>query len=273
LGGTLLSNWPASADDASRAAAVQLFQSLTASQRQEAARDWDDKERNAIRFVTEKTGTPISKMSDEQKKLVDDLMRTVLSEFGWKRCLEMGGSGRVTFFGTPGGRGERFACRIDKNAHLTLMYVEFGKEPGGEFGPICLGAKGAGVETVWVEDDRLALALAANLSPDDAARIKDKKSKGIAIGELSDQARSRARGLLEQRLAIFSPPSRKIVDDAIQSDGGVDKLRIHLVNDASKSIDDGGNYNWSITGASFSCTWQYDGKKHPHMTLQVKRGR
>ncbi len=253
-------------DETARAAALKLFQSLTGPQKKEAARDWNDTSRGLIRFATEGTGTPISQMSDEQKKLVDDLFRSLLSDFGLKRCLEMGGKGRVTFYGNPD--AGRFACRIDKNNHLTLVHIEFGKEPGGEFGPIVLGAKGAGEATIWVEEDKLALEFAAALTADDAKKIK---GKGLLIGELSEKPQLQARKLLEQRLAVFSAVGRKVLDDAIRHDGGVDKLRIVLGGDAGKSIDDGGNYSWSITSASFSCAWQFAGKSHPHMTLKAKR--
>ncbi len=268
LGGALaLSQRVPTPEEKGRAAVIKLFQSLSEPQKKVAALAWTDNARGAIRFPTEGTGTPISQMSAEQKMLVDDLLRATLSDFGLKRCQEMGGTGRVTFFGTPKD-GERFACRIDKNNHLTLFHTEFGKEPGGEFGPIVLGAKGAGVATVWIEEDKLAQELAAALTPDDAKKIK---GKGILIGELSEKPRLQARKLLEQRLAIFSTVSRKVADDAIGHDGGIDKLRIVLTGDAGKSINDGGNFSWTITSASFSCNWQFAGKNHPHMTLKAKR--
>jgi hypothetical protein len=267
LGGALaLSQRTSTPDEVGRETAAKLFRSLSEPQKKQAARDWSDKERGVIRFATEATGAPISFMTKEQKEMVDQLFRSLLSDFGLKRCLEMGGMGRVTFYGKPGD-GERFAVRIDKNNHLTLVYTEFGREKGGDFGPIALGAKGAGEATIWVEEDKLALELAAALTPEDDQRIK----KGLPIGALSDKACLQARKLLEQRLAIFAPPGRKTLDDSIRHDGGVDKLNIYLAGDASKSIDAGGTYHWAISSPSFRCDWQFHGKHHPHMTLKAKR--
>lgn len=268
FGGALaLSQKAPTPEEMSRTVATKLFQSLSERQKQQAAKDWHDKNRLAIRFATEGTGTPIAEMSPEQRALVDELFRSMLSDFGSKRYLEMGGKGRVTFYGDPGA-DERFACRIDKNNHLTLTYAEYGKEAAGDFGPIVLGAKAAGEATVWVEEDKLALELAAAFTKEEAKLMK---TKGLAIGELSETPRDLAVKLLEQRLAIFSPMNRKILDEAIRRDGGVDKLRIALWGDTSKSIDDGGRYHWRIVGPSFVCTWQSDGKNHPHMTLTAKR--
>jgi len=82
--------------------------------------------------------------------------------------------------------------------------------------------------------------LAAALSKEEAKQLK---GKGMLIGELSETPRLHAGKLLEQRLAVFSPMNRKVVDDAIRRDGGVDKLRLVLTGDASKSIDEGGYYH------------------------------
>jgi len=276
-GAVVLGERKAAPDEMARSAVIKLYQSLSDEQKKLAVKSFDDKERSAVRFPTERGGVPITEMTAEQKMLVDDLFRAMLSEYGAARCREMGGHGKVIFFGTPK-ENERFACRLDKNNHLTLIYAEFGTDQSGEFGPILLGAKGAGEKMVWVEEDQIAVELAAALTPEEARKIKGKGNFGAAlddtalrIGELGDKPRGLARKLLEQRLAVFSTDRRKILDDVIQKEGGVDKLRIAFWGDASKSNAEGGNYSWKIGGSSFSCAWQHAGKNHPHMTLSAKR--
>jgi len=99
-GALVLSQRVLTPEETSRAAAVKLFESLKKGrQMQMAAKEWGDKDRSVIRFATEGTGVPINKLSAEQRTLVDDLFRSMLSEYGLKRCQEMGGTGRVTFLG------------------------------------------------------------------------------------------------------------------------------------------------------------------------------
>lgn len=255
-----------SPEDTNRKIAVQLFDSLKGRQKTQAVKAWEDKNRVVIRFATEGTGVPVTELDKQQQEWVEKLSRSLLSDFGLKHCQEMGGKGRVTFYGNPS--DERFTFRIDKNNHLTLTYTDDGKEKGGSFGPIVLGAKGAGEATVWVEEDKLAVELAALVKNE----AKTLQGKGLLLEELNEKARKVAGSLLEQRLAVLSPMARRVLDKAIQRDGGVNKVRLRMDGDASKSIDEGGRYSWSLTSPSFACDWKSDGKSHPHMTLTAKRG-
>jgi hypothetical protein len=269
----------ASPDDAARAAAIKLFQSLSDEQKKLAVKEFDDKERYKEEFpAVTRPGLPYAKLSAEQKTMIEDVVKAMTSDYGASRCLEVAkqtpdGARYLNFFGTPSPDG-KFAWRIAMH-HLTLIYAEFGKDKANEFGPVLLG--GNPVKTLWDDEEKLLLELHAALSPDDATAIKAKGSSAsgaaidataMKIGSLSEKPKTLARKLLEQRLSVFSADRRKILEDLIQKEGGVDGLRIAVWGDASKSQKEGGNYHWKIGGGPVLCDWQTVGKDHIHMTVR-----
>jgi hypothetical protein len=269
----------ASSDDAARAAAIKLFKSLTDDQKRLALKPVEDKERYVEQFPpVKRPGLPFTKLTAEQKAMVDDVVRAMTSEYGATRCLEVakqtGPDGRyLNFFGEPD-PGQPFAWRIAQH-HLTLIYAEFGTDRVNEFGPILLG--GNPVKTLWDDEEKIALDLFAALSADEARALKSKGgggsgaaigNAGMRIGDLGEKARPQARRLLAQRLAVFSPDRRKVLEALIERDGGVENLRIALWGDASKSQHQGGTYSWKIGSPSILCDWQTVGREHIHMTVR-----
>jgi hypothetical protein len=269
----------ASPDDLARAAAIKLFQSLNDEQKKLAVKEFDDKERYKEEFpAVTRPGLPYAKLSAEQKAMIEDVVKAMTSEYGAARCLEVAkqtpdGARYLNFFGTPSADG-KFAWRVAMH-HLTLIYAEFGKDKANEFGPVLLG--GNPVKTLWDDEEKVLLELHAALSPDDAKAIKAKGSSAsgatidasaMKIGSLSEKPKALARKLLEQRLSVFSADRRKVLDEMIQKEGGIDSLRIAVWGDASKSQKEGGNYHWKIGGGPLLCDWQTVGKDHIHMTVR-----
>jgi hypothetical protein len=200
------------------------------------------------------------------------------SDYGAQRCLEVAkqtkDAGRyLTFYGEPQ-PGKPFAWRIAMH-HLTLIYAEFGTDKANEFGPVLLG--GNPVKDLWDAEEKILLELRASLSEDEAKKLVHKGGaasgtaigkSGVTIAELSDKPKALAKKLLAQRLAVFSPDRRKVLEKLIENDGGVEGLRIALWGDASKGQLDGGNYHWKIGGATVLVDWQTVGKNHIHMTVR-----
>lgn len=268
-------------DEAARAAAIKLFQSLTEEQKKLAVKAVDDQERYVEQFpAVQRPGLPFTMLTAEQKELVNDLIRAMTSEYGAARCLEVAkqtpdGARYVNFFGTPSQDG-KFAWRVAQH-HLTLIYAEFGQDKFNEFGPILLG--GNPVKTLWDDEDKIVVALQAALTPEEAKAIKGTGNagsgaaigtNGIKIGDLSEKPRTLARQLLAQRLAVFSTDRRKQLEALVERDGGVDSLRIALWGDASKARADGGTYHWKVGSATVLCDWQTVGKEHLHLTVRAK---
>jgi hypothetical protein len=278
----------ATADETARAAAIKLYQSLSDEQKKSAVKDLKDKDRYTEAFpAVNRPGIPYAKLSAEQKGIIDEVVKAMTSEYGYQRCTEIpketGENQRfLTFFGEPSAKTP-FAWRIGMH-HLTLIYAEFGGDKSNEFGPILLGGNPA--KTLWDAEEKLALELYAALSAEEtknlAAATKGASSgsggaigqAGVKIKDLNDKARKLAGELLQKRLDVFSTDRRKVIDDIIQRDGGVDNLRLAVWGAITKPHKDGGNYHWRIGGDSVVCDWQTVGKNHIHMTLRgrVKGG-
>jgi hypothetical protein len=271
-----------SADEAARAAVIKLYESLNDEQKKQAVLEFDNKDRYAEIFPeTKRPGIAFSQLTAEQKMMVDDIVKSVCSEYGAARCLEIakqtGPGGRyVTFYGTPAADG-KFAWRLAQH-HLTLIHAEFGKDKAGEFGPMLLG--GNPVKAVWDDEEKVALELFGALTEEDRKAIKgagnsgsgaalDAKT-GVRIGDLSAKAKPLAVKLFQQRLAVFSPDRQQILDEIVKKEGGVENLRIAFWGDASKSQHDGGNYHWKIGNAVVLADWQTVGKEHIHMTVRAR---
>jgi hypothetical protein len=270
---------PAASDEAARAAAVKLFQSLSEEQKKLALKDFNDNERHVEQFPpVERPGLPFTKLTATQKALVDDAVRALTSEYGASRCLEVAkqtpdNRRYLNFFGTPE-PSKPFAWRLAQH-HLTLVYAEFGSDKVNEFGPILLG--GNPVKSLWDDEEKLALELYASLRPEEAKGLQGKGNansgaaigtNGQRIGDLSEKPRALARQLVQQRLAVFSADRRKILEEIIKRDGEIDNLRIAFWGDANKSHRDGGKYHWKIGSATVVCDWQTQGKDHIHMTVR-----
>jgi hypothetical protein len=284
LGGAVVVGWGAKApapDEAARAAAIKLFDSLTDGQKKAAVKDFNDKERFVEAFpAVERPGLSFDKLSAEQKKLVEDVLRAMTSDYGAGRCLAVAkqtAANRIylNFFGTPAAE-QPFAWRVATH-HLTLIYAEFGKDRASDFGPILLG--GNPVNDLWDDEEKLALELYASLTPEEVRRVKGKGgsgsggalgASGVPIGELSAKPRGLAAKLLQQRLAVLSDDRRRAFEEMVRRDGGIDNLRIAFWGEANKSHRDNGNYHWKIGGDTVLCDWQTVGKNHIHMTLRAR---
>ena len=91
---------------------------------------------------------------------------------------------------------------------------------------------------------------------------------GVRIGDLNEKSRKLAASLFSKRLDVFSADRRKVVDDIVKRDGGVENLRIAIWGAATKSHLEGGSYHWRIGSDAIVCDWQTAGKNHIHMTLR-----
>jgi hypothetical protein len=284
LGSAVVVGWGARApapDEAARAAAIKLFDSLDDGQKKAAVKDFSDKERFVEAFpAVERPGLSFDKLSAEQKRLVEEVLRAMTSDYGASRCLAVAkqtpaNRTYLNFFGTPVVE-QPFAWRVAAH-HLTLIYAEFGKDRASDFGPILLG--GNPVNDLWDAEEKLALELYAALSPEELRSVKGKAGSGsgaaigaagMVIGDLAEKPRALAGKLLQQRLAVLSDDRRRVFEQMVQRDGGVEKLRLAFWGEADKSHRDNGNYQWKIGGTSVLCDWQTVGKNHIHMTLRAR---
>lgn len=268
--------------DPARDAAVKLFNSLDEDQKKQVFLPLEDKDRYKEIFpATKRPGLAFSDLKPEQKKLAEAAVRSMTSNYGAERCFEVakqtGEPQRfLTFYGEPGA-GKPFAWRVATH-HLTLIYAEFGKEGSGEFGPILLG--GNPVKNLWDDEDKIAVALYGALTPEEVKSLPTKGGRGsgspigkggVRIGDLNEKARTLARLLFDKRLDVFSPDRRKIMQDILKEEGGLDNLRLAVWGNLDKSFHDGNNYAWRIGNDRVTCDWETLDKNHLHMTIKAKK--
>jgi hypothetical protein len=279
VGWAALDSKPAASDDAARAAAIKLFNTLSDDQKKKAVKEFDDKDRYKEEFpAVERKGLPYAELTAEQKALIEDVVRAMCSEYGASRCLEVAkqtpdNRRYLSFYGVPEA-GKPFAWRIAMH-HLTLIYAEFGAGKTNEFGPVLLG--GNPVKDLWAEEEKLILDLRAATSDDDYKKLAGNGASGgmigksgVKIADLPKKSRELVKKLLAKRLDVFSADRRKQLEALIQRDGGPDALRFALWGNASKGQLDGGNYSWKIGGETVLFDWQTAGKNHIHMTVKAR---
>jgi hypothetical protein len=264
--------------DPSRSAAVKLFESLDAEQKKQVVLPYDSKDKYAEIFPEQKRpGLPWAALSAEQKKLAEEVIQAMTSEYGAKRSFEIAKQTReggrfLTFYGEPSA-DKPFAWRIASH-HLTLVYAEFDKS--NEFGPILLG--GNPVKDMWDEEDKIAQELYAALTPDEVKGVQSKANPGsgssigktgLKIGDLNEKARVEARKLFQKRIDFFAADRRALMEDILKQEGGVDNLRLAVWGNMTKSFKDS-NYSWRIGNERITCDWQTVGREHLHLCVKAK---
>ena len=68
--------------------------------------------------------------------------------------------------------------------------------------------------------------------------------------------------------SVFAADRRKVVDEIVRRDGGVENLRLAVWGPITRSHLEGGSYSWRIGSNAIVCDWQTAGKNHIHMTLR-----
>src|SRR5262249_38535413 len=97
----------AGAKDPSRSAALQLFESPTHEQRKQAVLPYDSKDKYVEQFPeVKRLGIAWAALKPEQKKLAEEVIAAMTSDYGAKRCLTVSkqsseGGRYVTFYGEP----------------------------------------------------------------------------------------------------------------------------------------------------------------------------
>jgi hypothetical protein len=253
----------------------KLHRSLTDEQRSACLKRYDDPDRDAENFTPgERPGLLIAKLTDEQFRMLDDSIRRFLSEEGYKEAMAVAKQSHrreglkayyLNFFGDPA-KDREWAFRVSEH-HLTLVHVE--SDPA-RFGPVLLGAN---PPSLWREQEEKGLACFAKLADEERKKGVLRGSaesgsalgdRGIALEELSTEAREAARAMLEARLRIFSEAQQAKLRKILEGK----KLRLAFFGDASKRCADGGRGDWKIEGPGFLCDFETS-RGHIHMTLRA----
>ncbi len=272
--------------------AQQLYASLTPDQKKQATLPYDSPERT--RQVYEggaRAGVHIKDLSPDQQALAMSLLAAFTSDYGKQKSIAIAdqpsntqdpttGFGRyyLCFFGEPG-EGKTYAWRIAEH-HLTIVHMEIEKGEPASFGPILLGAN---PPTLWDDEEEKLLALYAAMTPEERAKsrhtgrgissqmLKEGDDAGIRVGDLNPSAKQAAQAMFDQRLSFYSDAIVARVKKIVDSNGGLDAMRIVYYGDVAKKCRDGGRWDFKLTGkqGGFLCDYEAS-RAHIHLSMKGK---
>ena len=266
--------------------AQQLYASLSDDQKKQATQPYDAPERTREVFTGGvRAGIHIKDLNQDQQQLAMALLTGFTSDYGRKKALAIAdqpsntndpttGFGRyyLCFFGEPG-EGKTYAWRIAEH-HLTIVHMEIEKGQPSSFGPILLGAN---PPTLFDDEEDKLLALYAAMTPDEQAKSKQsgkgisseilKSEVGIKVGDLNPSAKKAAQAMFDHRLSFYSDDITTRVKKIVESNGGLDAMRIVYYGDVNKKCRDGGRWDFKLAGKSFLC--DYEGSRaHIHFSMK-----
>ncbi|MEA2709461.1 MAG: hypothetical protein QOF78_2062 [Phycisphaerales bacterium] len=268
--------------------AQQLYASLSDDQKKQATLPYDAPERIKEVFTGGvRAGVHIKDLNPDQQALAMSLLTGFTSDYGKQKSIAIADQPSNTqdpttgfvryylcFFGEPG-EGKTYAWRIAEH-HLTLVHMEVEKGEPASFGPILLGAN---PPTLFDEEEEKLLALYAAMTPDERAKSKHsgkgissemlKSDAGIRVGDLNPSAKQAAQAMFDHRLSFYSEPIATRVKKIVDSNGGLDAMRIVYYGDVAKKCRDGGRWDFKLAGKSFLC--DYEGSRaHIHFSMKGK---
>lgn len=224
--------------------------------------------------------------SDEQRKLVDEIVKNVTSEDGYARLQKQtdedaGGIGAysVAVFGTPG--SGPFEWELT-GRHLTLRADGDSVDKAAFGGPIIYG-HGAGepsknvfnYQTKKVNEVFRALdakqaerALLAREPAESAVALQGGEGKfpGIAVSDLSADQKQLVEATLKVLLAPYRPEDVDEAFSVLAAGGGLDKLHLAFYQEGDL-LDDKEWDVWRVEGPSF--VWHFRGAPHVHAYINI----
>jgi hypothetical protein len=270
-------------------AVKRLYGSLTPEQKKVVALDWNDKRRFNISANWHITKANVGSFSEEQQKIIDEIIRGVTSEDGYGRLQKQmkadhGGVANysVAIFGDP--EKDQFQFELT-GRHLTLR-ADGDTVPGAAFGgPIVYGhgAKGNSDGNLFayqtkranevfaaLDEKQRKAALLPRAPSENAVQLKEAGTSlpGIAGSDLTkDQL-----ALVEKVLAdILAPYRKEDVDEVLEcvkTGGGFEK--VHIAFYQTGDLDDDGVWDvWRLEGPTL-CS-HFRGAPHVHAYLNVAR--
>ena len=240
----------------------------------------------------------IDDMTSEQKALCQEIMKNLCSEDGYERFTKQmeddaGGfeNYHVAVFGEPG-TDKPFEWVLT-GRHDTLRADGNSVEGAAFGGPIFYGHAADGhdnedskhTNNVWwyqgeqankifrtLDDKQQAQALVAKAEADEPKTTQLKGSQlpetGLAIAGLDSQQKAMVSQLIEKMLSPFRAFDADEVRACLDSNGGVDKLRLTFFKEGD--IGNDGVWDiWKLEGPAFS--WFFRGSPHVHTWLNVAR--
>lgn len=277
-----------SAQSAAESAVARFHASLSDAQKKEVAFGFDHELRKKVNANWHITKPTIGDKfySDDQRKIIHEIIRNVTSEDGYKRFEEQteyddGGfnSYSVALFGEPGSG----KCQWELTGrHLTLRADGNSVDKAAFGGPIVYGhgEEDAKSNVFYYQTQKVnevfkALdakqaehALIATAPNEAAVKIQGDQGKfpGVAVGELSSDQKTLVEATLKVLLAPYRKEDVDEVFETLKTSGGLDKLHLAFYQQG----DLGQNKEWDIwrvEGPSF--VWHFRGAPHVHAYINI----
>jgi hypothetical protein len=283
-------------ESAAETAVARFYKTLTAAQRKLLAFPFDDPLRKRVGNNWAIVKPAISDLTPEQQSICAEIMKNLCSEDGYERFMKQmeddaGGfeAYHVAVFGEPG-TDKPFEWVLS-GRHDTLRADGNSVEGAAFGGPIFYGHAADGHDTedskhtnnVWwyqgdhankifktLDDKQQAQALVAKAEADEPKSTSLKGDRlpdiGLAVAGLDGQQKAMVGQLVEKILSPFRACDADEVRACLDSNGGVDKLRLTYC----KEGDIGNDGVWDILkveGPAFS--WFFRGSPHVHTWLNV----
>lgn len=287
LGGRIVQAAP-TPQSAAETAVGRFYQSLSEKQKEALVFGFDHDLRKKIHANWHVTKPKLEDdfYSNEQRALVDQIVRAVTSPDGYERIKKQtdddsGGIGAysVALFGTPG--SGKFEWELT-GRHLTLRADGDSVDQAAFGGPIIYGH---GVETPQdnlfyyqtkqvnevfraLDAPQSARALVSKAPEENAVALQGNAGKfpGIPISELSADQKQ----LVESTLKVLLAPYRKEdVDEAfaiLRSNGGLENLHLAFYQEGDLQDDRVWDI-WRVEGPSF--VWHFRGAPHVHAYINI----
>ncbi|MFN0056116.1 MAG: DUF3500 domain-containing protein [Planctomycetales bacterium] len=273
---------------AAETAVVRFYNTLTAAQRETIAFPFDHDLRTKISANWHVTKPQVDDdfYSNEQRTLVDEIVRNVTSEEGYQRFQrqmtdDSGGPGNysVAVFGTPG--TGPFEWELT-GRHLTLRADGDSVDQAAFGGPIVYGhgAEEPGKNLFFDQTKRVnevfraldakqaARALVAEAPAESAVPVQGEKGTfpGLLIGELSADQKQLVEGTLKHLLAPYRKEDVDEVFAILKKGGGIDKLHLAFYQEGDLLEDKEWDI-WRVEGPSF--VWHFRGAPHVHAYINI----
>lgn len=294
LGGRIVQAAPAATSPA-ETAVVRFYNTLSNSQKEAICFAFDHDLRKKINANWNVTKQMIGDdfYSVEQRGLIHEVIRNVLTEDGYKRVQRQteddhGGldaNYAVAVFGTPGAGKFEFELT---GRHLTLRADGDSVDKAAFGGPIIYGhgveeasrnlfnyqTKKANEVYAALNGKQMEKALLVKAPSEAAVPLQGKGGTfpGIAVSELSADQKK----LVEDTLRVILGPYRKEdvdeVFEILKASGGVDSLNMAFYQQDDKGakadLDDDKVWDvWRVEGPSF--VWHFRGAPHVHAYINI----
>jgi len=280
-------------------AVARFYQTITPEQRKVIWFPFDHPLRKKVGNNWAIVKPTIKEMTSEQQNLCREIMKNLCSEDGYERFMKQMGddSGgfdkyHVAVFGEPG-TGKPFEWVLS-GRHDTLRADGNSVEGAAFGGPIFYGHAADGhnnedskhTNNVWwyqgeqankifktLDDKQQGQALVEKAeadAPETTSLKGDKLSQqtGLAVAGLDGQQKAMVSQLVEMMLRPFRAYDVEEVRACLDSNGGVDKMRLTFFKEGD--IGNDGVWDiWKLEGPAFS--WYFRGSPHVHTWLNVAR--